>query len=112
MKDHSSSLRSDSPSLSRRAVLAGLAALGVAYSAPGLFQVNEAMAEPARKHRSEKHGHSEHDRHSKKRRHSKKSRHSKAERHKSRSKASRSGPSRRSKASRIPSRADSPRRPI
>ena len=100
MKDHSSSLRSDSPSLSRRAVLAGLAALGVAYSAPGLFQVNEAMAEPARKHRSEKHGHSKHDRHSRKSRHSKNSRHSKSEKS-----------HRRSKASRIPRRADS-RRPI
>ena len=97
MKDHSSSLRSDVPSPSRRAVLAGLVALGVAYSVPGLFQVNEAMAEPSRKHRSEKHGHSKHDRHSRKSRHSKNSR--------------RSGPSRRSKASRMPSRADS-RRPI
>ena len=112
MKDYSSSLRSDSPSLSRRAVLAGLAALGAAYSVPGLFQVNEAMAEPARKHRSEKHGHSEHERHSKKSRHSKRSRHSKAERHHRRSKASRSEASRRSKASRIPRRADYPRRPI
>ena len=112
MKDHSSSLRSESPSLSRRAVLAGLAALGVAYSMPGLFQVNEAMAEPARKHRSEKHGHPKHERHSRKSRHSKSSRHSKTERHHRRSKASRPGPSRRSKASRMPRRADSPRRPI
>ena len=111
MKDHSSSLRSDVPSPSRRAVLAGLVALGVAYSVPGLFQVNEAMAEPSRKHRSEKHGHSKHDRHSRKSRHSKNSRHSKSEKKHRRSKASRSGLSRRSKASRIPSRADS-RRPI
>lgn len=112
MKDHCDFPRSESPSASRRSILAGLAALGVAYAMPSLFMVNEAMAEPAGRHRAEKHGHSKHDRHSKKHRHSKRSRHSKSERKHHRSKASRSGPSRRSRASRIPRRADAPRRPI
>ena len=44
MKDQSVSPRAEAPSTSRRSVLAGLAVLGLVYAAPGIFQVNEAMA--------------------------------------------------------------------
>ena len=116
MKDHSESLRSEASSLSRRSVLAGLAALGVVYAVPGLFQVNEAMAEPSRK---PLHGKD----HSKKSRRSRRSHHSKSGKHhgrrshhskhdpRRRSQSSRPGPSRRSHASRMMSHPD-PRRPI
>ena len=121
MKDSSESPRSEAPSASRRSVLAGLAALGVVYAMPGLFQVNEAMAEPARK--SHGPGHPGKSRHSRKSRHSKPSRHSKAGKHHGRrshpskhcpghrSHPSRLGSSRRSRASRVMRHPD-PRRPI
>ncbi|MBQ3171506.1 MAG: hypothetical protein IJB53_06275, partial [Mailhella sp.] len=80
MKDHSESPRSDAPSTARRSVLAGLAALGVVYSMPGLFQVNEAMAEPARRPGPHGPGHS---------RRSRRSRRSRPSRDKRRSRPSR-----------------------
>ena len=121
MKDNSEFPRVEAPSTSRRSVLAGLAALGVVYSMPGLFQVNEAMAEPARKPHGQ--GHPGKSRPSRKSRHSKPSRHSKAGKHHGRrshpskhrpghrSHPSRPGPSRRSRASRVMRHPD-PRRPI
>ena len=105
MKDHSEAFRSESPSTSRRSVLAGLAALGVVYAVPGLFQVNEAMAEPGRKPQ-----HS--PGHSKKSRRSRRSHHSKAGKHHGRrSHSSKHGQRRRSHASRMMLHPDS-RRPI
>ena len=122
MKDHSESPRSEGPSTSRRSVLAGLAALGVAYAMPGLFQVNEAMAEPSRK---PQHGpeHSKKSRRSRRSKLSRRSHHSKSGKHHGRrshsskhrphrrSHSSRPGPSRRSNASRVTRHPD-PRRPI
>ena len=119
MKDVSSSPRSEAPTFGRRAVLAGLAALGVTYAMPGLFQVNEAMAEPMRRPGPHGPGHSKHSRRSRKSRRSKKSRHSKASRHSrdSRSRHSKahrrdSRRSRRSHASRARRLHDALRRPI
>lgn len=114
MKDQSVSPRAEAPSTSRRSVLAGLAALGLVYAAPGIFQVNEAMAEPMRKPRPHGPGHSRRSRHSHRSRSSRRSRHSKAKRrsHPSRrSHASRPGPSRRSHPSRMHRRPEL-RRPI
>ena len=102
MKDQSVSPRAEAPSTSRRSVLAGLAALGLVYAAPGIFQVNEAMAEPMRKPRPHGPGHSRRSRHSKVKRRSHPSR---------RSHASRPGPSRRSHPSRMHRRPEF-RRPI
>ena len=96
MKDNSDSPRFEVPSTSRRSVLAGLAALGVVYVMPGLFQVNEAMAEPARK--SPHPGKSRRSRRSKP---SRRSHHSKSGKHHGR----------RSRASRVMRQPD-PRRPI
>ena len=111
MKDNSDSPRSEAPSTSRRSVLAGLAALGVVYAMPGLFQVNEAMAEPARKP-SHGPGHSKKSRRSRRSKPSRRSHHSKAGKHHGRrSHSSRPGPSRRSRASRVMRHLD-PRRPI
>ena len=107
MKDQSAP-RSEAPSTSRRAVLAGLAALGLVYAAPGIFQVNEAMAEPMRKPRPHDLGHSRRSRPSRRSRHSKAKRRSRPSR---RSNVSRPGPSRRSRPSRVHRRSES-RRPI
>ena len=116
MKDFSESSRSEASSTSRRSVLAGLAALGVVYAVPGLFQVNEAMAEPARKPPHGK-GHSRKSRRSRRSHHSKSGKHrdrrsrsSKHGQHR-RSQSSRPGTSRRSHASRMMRHSD-PRRPI
>ena len=115
MKDNSEFSRSEAPSISRRSVLAGLAALGVVYAMPGLFQVNEAIAEPARKspqapehpgksRRSRRSHHSKSGKHHGRRSHPSKH-------HPRRSRPSKSGPSRRSRASRVMRQPD-PRRPI
>ena len=121
MKDNSEFPRSEAPSTSRRSVLAGLAALGVVYAMPGLFQVNEAMAEPARKPHGP--GHSKKSRRSHRSMPSRRSHHSKSGKHhgrrshsskhhpRRRSQPSRPGPSRRSHASRMMRHPD-PRRPI
>ena len=111
MKDNSDFPRSEVSSTSRRSVLAGLAALGVVYAMPGLFQVNEAMAEPARKP-SHAPGHSKKSRRSRRSKPSRRSRHSKSgKNHGRRSHPSKPGPSRRSRASRVMRQPD-PRRPI
>lgn len=122
MKDNSESSRSEAPSTSRRSVLAGLAALGVVYAMPGLFQVNEAMAEPAHKPPHGP-GHSKKSRRSRRSKPSRRSHHSKSGKHHGRrshsskhrphrrSHSSRPGPSRRSHASRMMRQPD-PRRPI
>ena len=122
MKDNSDSPRSEVPSTSRRSVLAGLAALGVVYAMPGLFQVNEAMAEPARKPPHGP-GHSKKSRRSRRSKPSRRSHHSKSGKHHGRrshpskhrpghrSHPSRPGPSRRSRSSRVMRQPD-PRRPI
>ena len=122
MKDNSDSPRSEVPSTSRRSVLAGLAALGVVYAMPGLFQVNEAMAEPARKPPLGP-GYSKKSRRSRRSKPSRRGHHSKSGKHHGRrshpskhrpghrSHPSRSGPSRRSHTSRVMRHPD-PRRPI
>ena len=121
MKDNSDFPRSEVPSTSRRSVLAGLAALGVVYAMPGLFQVNEAMAEPARKP-SHDPGHSKKSRRSRRSKPSHRSRHSKSgknhgrrshlsKHHPRRSHPSKPGSSRRSRASRV-MRQPTPSRPI
>ena len=121
MKDNSESPRSEAPSTSRRSVLAGLAALGVVYAMPGLFQVNEAMAEPARKP-SHGPGHSKKSRRSRRSKPSRRSHHSESGKHHGhrshpskhhprRSRPSKPGPSRRSRSSRVMRQPD-PRRPI
>ena len=122
MKDNSEAPRSESPSTSRRSVLAGLASLGVVYAMPGLFQVNEAMAEPSRKPQHGQ-GHSKKSRRSRRSKPSRRSHHSKSGKHhgrrsqaskhheRRRSHPSRPGPSRRSRASRMMPHPD-PRRPI
>ena len=116
MKDFSESSRSEASSTSRRSVLAGLAALGVVYAVPGLFQVNEAMAEPARKPPHGK-GHSRKSRRSRRSHHSKSGKHHERRSHHSkhgsrrRSQPSKPGPSRRSHSSRMMRQPD-PRRPI
>ena len=111
MKDNSETPRSESPSTSRRSVLAGLAALGVVYAMPGLLQVNEAMAEPSRKPQHGQ-GHSKKSRRSRRSKPSRRSHHSKSGKHHGhRSRPSKPGPSRRSRASRMMPHSD-PRRPI
>jgi len=92
--------------VSRRAVLAGLAAAGLAYVAPCLFQVNEAMAQPpGRPDDRPGHGYGRDKNKGRgKSRKSRKSRHSRHSRH------SRPHPSRRSRRS-GPSWAGRPFRP-
>ena len=100
MKDNSEFPRFEAPSTSRRSVLAGLAAFGVVYAMPGLFQVNEAMAEPARK-QPHAPDHSKKSRRSRRSKPSRRSHHSKSGKHHGR----------RSRASRVMRQPD-PRRPI
>lgn len=83
MKELKDSSCSASPSASRRSVLAGLAALGVTYAIPGVFQVNEAMAHDHNSRRSKKSRHSKKN----KSKHSRRSKHSRS--HPSRSRRSR-----------------------
>ena len=116
MKDNSESPCFEASSTSRRSVLAGLAALGVVYAMPGLFQVNEAIAEPARKspQAPEHPGKSRRSRrshHSKSGKHHGRRSHPSKHRPRHRSYPSRPGPSRRSRASRVMRQPD-PRRPI
>ncbi len=100
MKELKDTSCSASPSASRRSVLAGLAALGITYAVPGIFQVNEAIARdddrrgPGNGRRSKNSRRSKQSRRSKKSksrksRHSKNSRRSLASRRNRRSHASR-----------------------